>query len=101
MIGILTGSSTAGRRDCRLVGGDGEREFCDEIRQQGMNGGHSVAHWVSDRWYVGGSPSRRPIIMDPYTDHVTTVNVSVKDQLTLSSAVAVGSTIVSNCFVFA
>jgi len=30
-MGILTESFVAGRWDCRLAGGDGEREFCDQI----------------------------------------------------------------------
>ena len=38
-------------------------------------------------------------LINPPADCVTAVNVSVKDQLTLSSAVAIGSTIVSGCFV--
>ena len=40
-------------------------------------------------------------MMHSFLDCVTAVNVSVKDQLTLSSAVAIGSTIVSSCFCIA
>jgi len=52
-IGILTGSFAVGRRDCRLVGGNGEREFCDQIRQQGVDSSHPVAHCAGDCRYVG------------------------------------------------
>ena len=38
------------------------------------------------------------MVADPNVDCVTAINVSVKDQLTLSSAVAIGSTIVSGSF---
>ena len=35
-----------------------------------------------------------------FADCVTAVNLSVKDQLTLSSSVAIGSTVVSNRFLY-
>jgi len=53
-IGILTGSSVAGRWDCRLVGGDGEREFRDRICQRGVDSSRSVSHCAGDCRYVGG-----------------------------------------------
>jgi len=37
-----------------LVGGDGEREFCDQIRQQGVDNFNSVAHCACNRRYLGG-----------------------------------------------
>jgi len=76
--------------------------------------GSSVTRYVSKEWTalillptvraIAGmwvaSLSWQSIIMDCSANCVTAVNVSVKDQLTLSSAVAIGSTIVSNCFFF-
>ena len=57
---------------------------------------HPTAYGAGDRGYVV-SQGWPPIIIHSSTDCVTAVNVSVKDQLTLSSGVAIGSTIVSSC----
>jgi len=60
-----------------------------------VDGSHSIAYGAGDRGYV--VPQRwSSIVIDYSTDCVTAVNVSVKDQLTLSSGVAIGSTIVSS-----
>jgi len=74
--------------------------------------GSSVTRYVSKEWTalillptvraIAGMwvalPSWKSIVTDSSADCVTAVNVSVKDQLTLSSAVGINSTIVSNCF---
>jgi len=93
-IGVLTGPFVDGRRDSRLVGSDGERVLCDQICQQGVDGSDSVAHCAGDCRYVGGF-AELEIDYNGFLDCVTAVNVSVKE---LSSAFAVGSTIVSSSF---
>ena len=59
-----------------------------------MDGSHSIAYGAGDCGYVC---IRRVtvIVIHSSADCVTAINVSVKDQLTLSSGVAIGSTIVS------
>ena len=71
----------------------------------------SVTKYISKEWtalillptvraIAGGLESsgmRWTILILSPVDCVTAINVSVKDQLTLSSAVAIGSTIVSGC----
>ena len=50
---------------------------------------------IAGTWVAWLRPST---VTHSSVDCVTAINVSVKDQLTLSSAVAIGSTIVSGCF---
>lgn len=60
-----------------------------------MDGPHSAAYGTGNRRYVGSLIAEATHFTRSSVDCVTAVNVSVKDQLTLSSAVAIGSTIVS------
>lgn len=55
---VLINPFTACGDHCRLVGCNGERDFCNQIHQQGMDGSHSVAYCAGDRRYASGLKAR-------------------------------------------
>ena len=53
---------TVGCHHCRLVGGNSERDFCNQVYQQGMDSSHSVTYGAGNRRYVG---SLAELVVDP------------------------------------
>ena len=98
-MGILMGSIAVGRHHCRLAGDNGECDCREQVHQQGVDGSHPIAYGTGYCRYVASPRLSSTVIYSP-ADCVTAVNLSVKDQLTLSSGVAIGSTVVSSRFLF-